>query len=80
MTEYIVQQLVANAPLVVALGVLYIAVTPHLIKSTLQNGGGEIVKRIVREANAEQSKETAEAFAKVRERLAAVETHIKEKP
>jgi hypothetical protein len=75
--EKIIETLIANAPLVVALGTLYCFATPHLIRSTLQNGGGEIVKGIVRACNAEQSKETAEAFAKVRERLSAVETHIK---
>lgn len=67
----------ANAPLVVMLGTAYAWLTPKIIKSTLMNGGGEVVKRIVRECNAEQSIETQEHFARVRERLSAVEAIVK---
>lgn len=65
-----------NAPLCLALAVAYWKATPYLVKSTLLNGGGEIVKRIVREANAEQSLGHAEDLAKVRERLARVEAKL----
>lgn len=76
--EKVLEALASNVPLVVAIATVYVWATPRLIRSTLQNGAGEVVKDIVRSANAEQSKETAEAFAKVRERLSAVETRIKD--
>lgn len=75
--EKLIETAVMNAPLVAMLVTAYAWATPRIIKSTLMNGGGEIVKNIVRAANAEQSKETAEAFARMRERLAAVETHVR---
>jgi hypothetical protein len=71
--EKMLEVLTSNLPLVAMLGTVYYAVTPRMIRSTLLNGGGEIVKGIVRACNAEQSKEHAEAIAKVRERLAALE-------
>jgi hypothetical protein len=77
-TEKILETLINNAPLVFALGSLYVLVTPRLIKSTLQNGAGDVVKDIVRSANAEQSKETVAALSAVRERLAVVESRIED--
>lgn len=78
MTDKMFDTLVANGPLVASLAGFYYWATPRLVKSVLRNGGGEIVKRIVREANQEQSRETAEAFSRVRERLVAVETRLKD--
>lgn len=78
MTDKILEVLLNNAPLVVAIGSLYVWVTPRMIKSTLKNGAGDIVKDIVRAANAEQSLETQAAIGSVRERLAVVETRIKD--
>lgn len=75
--EKMLEIALANAPLVVMLGAAYAWLTPKIIKSTLMNGGGEVVKRIVRECNAEQTKEHAEAFTRVRERLSAVEALVK---
>jgi hypothetical protein len=76
--EKMIEIALANAPLVLMLGSAYAWLTPKIIKSTLMNGGGEIVKNIVRAANAEQTKEHAESLTLVRERLAVVETSLKD--
>ena len=67
-----------------ALGLLYWRATPGIVRGVLQNGGGEVVRRIVREENAVQSDKThaaitgavaplTESVTRVRERLARLE-------
>lgn len=55
MTDKLLETLISNGPLVVALGALYWWATPRLLKATLLNGGGNIVRSIVREENATQT-------------------------
>jgi hypothetical protein len=68
--------IVEHAPLAVTLAIIYWKLTPRVLKATLTNGGGEIVRRIVREENATQSTAIDEKFTGVRERLAVIETRF----
>lgn len=76
MSDRLINALIDHAPLVAALGVLYWTATPRLLKTTLSNGGGEIVRRIVGEENAKQTREVHEGLTQVRERLAVLETRL----
>lgn len=87
MSEHVIAILVANAPLVAALTAAYLWATPRTIKSTLMNGGGEIVRRIVKEENVIQSDKTHESIGKAvapltesvnlcRERIARLEGSV----
>jgi hypothetical protein len=49
--------------LMVAIAVAYWWATPYLVRKTLANGGGDIIKGHIRAANAEQSIETAKVVA-----------------
>ncbi len=72
----LVETLAQNAGLVATIGTLYWFITPRIIRASLSNGGGEVVRRIVHEENAAQSRETAEGIATVRERLAVLEARL----
>jgi hypothetical protein len=62
--EKLLTALVEHGPLVAAAALIYWKLTPRLLKATLQNGGGDIVRGIVRAENAAQSKSTHEAIEK----------------
>lgn len=79
MTEKLVASLIQNGPLVVALGVLYWKATPYLIRMSLQNGSGEVVKQIVQSANLEQSLHHAKELGKLGERIAVLEARVKDR-
>ena len=64
MNDKLLEALIAQAPLVAALGAIWYWTTPKLIRSVLSNGGGDIIRGIVRTENAEQSKETIASIDK----------------
>jgi hypothetical protein len=74
--DRVVEIAIANAPLLGILAYIYWRVTPRLLKATLLNGGGDAVRRIIREENADQSKSIDEKFTHMRERMAVLETRI----
>ena len=88
MSEYI-KEAIEHAPLAIGIAVAYWWLTPKLLKVTLMNGGGEVVRRIVREENDATMKATGESIraataplhdsiTQVRERIASMEGRLKE--
>jgi hypothetical protein len=60
-TEKMLQAVIDHGLLAAAICFAYWFATPHLVKKTLMNGGGLIIRQHIELANAEQSKETAKA-------------------
>lgn len=67
MDATMMKAVIDHGPLVVAVALAYWWATPRLLKATLRNGGGEIVREHVKAANAEQSIETASAIKRALE-------------
>jgi hypothetical protein len=54
--EQLVQAAIQHWPVVAAIGAAGYWLFPKMLKQTLTNGGGEIIRKIIKEENLEQSK------------------------
>ena len=68
--DRIIEMIAANVPLFAVIATAYWWATPRMLKSALQNGSGEIVRRIVRDENAHQTLGLHERISALEGRLA----------
>lgn len=67
------QAIIDHGLLAAALAIAYWWATPHLVKKTLLNGGGVVIRAHIEAANAAQSAETARVVGMAIERHEAQE-------